>query len=283
MARPHRGRALGRDDVHPRREDPRQPEHVLAGAGRRLVEGVDRDDDPLAGLAAVGGAAQQLAQEVRPRGSGLGQHSGARGVGLRDLVGADQLRGEVELRRQDACLARRELAEVVDQPARFDEVRDERALAQAGLRLDQEVAAVVALEEVIEQRDEPLAAHELLDVHAVEDLAGLDVGLRKALVGAFEERVVVARDDQPSQDVTSGGDTAMVGLDLGGLAHQRPVLMPPSLTVILPPAATPPWSACTIITAPLSAITPACLPCSSNRETSSASAASSASSFLSCS
>lgn len=165
--------------------------------------------------------AKQIPEEVRA-GSCLIRKDGFFPFGGK-VVGAHELGGQVLPCGDNARLTGGELDEVLDPGPLRDEVGKEGALADARLRLEHEVAAVVLVEKAVDLRLEPLAACEAIETDTFERRPRVDIGFVEALVAAKEEGVAIAGDEEARDDVAACCDRATVGAhlarDLHLLAH----------------------------------------------------------------
>ena len=223
----HLDGTLGDDEIDTLGQDAGQPEHVLARGGARLVEGVDDEDDGLAGLdlvATVGCLLEQALEEIGTAGR-TGQHAiDGKRVQLPD---PDDLGRQVPQAGRDPLLTSGQLAEVVDVAAILDQVSEEGRLAQAGLGLEDEDPAIMLLEKSVESLFKPISSREPIDLDPLEDGPGGDKGLPKPGVVFVEDLGGIDGDRDPAIGLAAAdqGDREVLADDV----EARPLIRTPLL------------------------------------------------------
>jgi hypothetical protein len=201
------GRPLGGEHVDARRKLPRQSEVVLPWQAAGFVQSVDHQHDRLALpvlVPGLGGRAQDGREELGPECRGRRERLDEVGV---QIPGMDQLGGQVAEPGDDALLTGgSELHEMMDIASFSGQPGQERRLADAGVRLEQVVATVVDVDELVEVVDQPLPADEPVMVQVVVDLPGADVAGGDRLMRPDEDACMVAGGQDAPDDVATDGD-----------------------------------------------------------------------------
>src|SRR5215472_10699981 len=93
-------------------------------------------------------------------------------------------------------------------------MRQEGRLAHPRGRLQDKVTAILRCQECIDLGGQPFTANKVIHIDALEDRPWLDVRIAQELVVAGEDPVMIAGDEDTTDDVTTD-DNAPLAIGLG--------------------------------------------------------------------